>query len=43
MPKKIDLLEIANIVKTVFECMDDPEVVGCHLLYREIVMNRVGK
>ena len=40
---KEDLLAIDNILKTVSEGMGDPEVVGCPLLYREIVMNRVGK
>lgn len=37
------MFEIANILKTVYEGMDYTEGVIFPLLYREIVMNRVGK
>ena len=38
---KEGLLAIDVILITVFEGMGDPEVVGCPLLNREKVMNRV--
>ena len=40
---KEDLTAIDDILKTVSEGMDDLEGVVFPLLYREIVMNRVGK
>ena len=40
---KEGFLTIDDILKTVYEGMLDPEVVGCPLLNREIFMNRVGK
>jgi len=40
---KEDLLEIANVLKTVFDNMDDTEGVIFPLGNREIVMKEAGK